>query len=149
MTTLMTTTEMTGLTDPMTTITDFTENDDDPMTTTISALEPDLSLFTDDFTTNGPGIPKEWARMPMMPEPRSMPGEWARSAIPVPHGVLQNPDGTSAKKRCRCIEKKRRKVLKEIKYIPLAPSIHLDGVQRNFTCKCSHLRKLAKGMSVL
>lgn len=64
---------------------------------------------------------------------------------PLPIGVLRNPDGTSARKRCRCIEKKQRKVLKEIRYIPLAPVIQLDGQKRNFTCKCSHLRKIAKG----
>lgn len=64
----------------------------------------------------------------------------------VPFGVLLPEDGGKPKKRCRCIEKKRRKVVKEIKYIPLSPSIQLDsgGHKRNFTCKCSHLRKVVK-----
>lgn len=60
----------------------------------------------------------------------------------VPYGVLQDSNGTKIKKRCRCIEKKQRKVVKEIKYIPLSPAIHFDGEKRNFTCKCSHLRKV-------
>lgn len=62
----------------------------------------------------------------------------------IPFGVLTNTDGSSAKKRCRCIEKKRRKVVKEIKYIPLAPVVQMGGNPRNFTCKCSHLRKVVK-----
>lgn len=62
----------------------------------------------------------------------------------VPLGVLQTVDGESAKKRCRCIEKKRRKVVKVIKYIPLSPLIQFGGNKRNFTCKCSHLRKVVK-----
>lgn len=66
-----------------------------------------------------------------------------RGGLPI--GVLQNADGSSARKRCRCIEKKHRKVVKEIKYIPLMPVVHLAGNHRkNFTCKCSHLRKIAK-----
>lgn len=80
-------------------------------------------------------IPPNWNRA--RPMPRTL---W-RS---VPFGVLHDSKGTSAKKRCRCIEKKRKKVVKVIKYIPLSPSIRLPGNNRNFTCKCSHLRKVVK-----
>lgn len=69
----------------------------------------------------------------------------------VPFGVLLEDEPvvhkSAKKKRCRCIEKKRRKVVKEVKYIPLAPAIQLqgsDGHKRNFTCKCSHLRRVVK-----
>lgn len=66
----------------------------------------------------------------------------ARSGT-IPFGVLQNSDGSSARKRCRCIEKKRRKVLMEIRYIPLSESIRLPGQEgKKFVCKCSHLRRL-------
>lgn len=77
-----------------------------------------------------------------------IPKEYLRvlGSVPVgiPVGILRNSDGTSAKKRCRCIEKKRNKVVKEIKYIPLAPVINLNGSPRNFTCNCSNLRKRVK-----
>lgn len=62
-------------------------------------------------------------------------------------GVLQKANGKSAKKRCRCIEKKQRKVVKEIKFIPLAPAIQFPGKRGNFTCNCSHLRKIVKNTS--
>lgn len=65
----------------------------------------------------------------------------------IPFGVLLPDDGAKPKKRCRCIEKKRRKVVKVVKYIPLSPGIQLEtigGHKRNFTCKCSHLRKIVK-----
>lgn len=70
-----------------------------------------------------------------------------REAMPrtntIPFGVLQNTDGSSARRRCRCVEKKRRKVLMEIRYIPLNDSILLPGEEgKKFFCKCSHLRKL-------
>lgn len=64
----------------------------------------------------------------------------------VPFGVVLDEEKVSVKKRCRCIEKKRRKVLKEVKYIPLKPEVQLSvgGRKRNFTCKCSHLRKVIR-----
>lgn len=65
-----------------------------------------------------------------------------KKSIEVPFGILRDSNGTKTKKRCRCIEKKHRNGVKEIKYIPLAPTIHLNGETRNFTCKCSHLRKV-------
>lgn len=59
-------------------------------------------------------------------------------------GIIHDSEGKSTKKRCRCIEKKRGKVVLEVKYIPLSPAIQLGGSKRNFTCKCSYLRKVIK-----
>ena len=115
---------------------------------------------------------EEWAR----PEARSAlppgarsalppPADWARSSservyrtssngtsptrMPVPFGVLQDADGKVMRRRCRCIEKKRRKVVKDIKYVPLVPVVNLAGEKRNFTCKCSHLRRIARNLTLL
>lgn len=73
-----------------------------------------------------------------------------QSVPTVPFGILNDSQENSVKKRCRCIEKKQRKVTKVIKYIPLAPStIQLPGEKRNFTCKCSHLRKVDKTSTIM
>ena len=111
----------------------------------------------------------EWdrpeARSALPPGARSAlppPANWARSRsertsfngtsptrVPVPFGVLQDADGKVMRRRCRCIEKKRRKVVKDIKYVPLVPVVNLAGEKRNFTCKCSHLRRIARNSTLL
>lgn len=97
--------------------------------TTMDTTELDLTTTLDYSNVRGTFIPY------------SVPEDYGNIS---PFGVLQAPNGKSAKKRCRCIEKKQRKVVKEIKFIPLAPAIQFPGEKRNFTCNCSHLRRVAK-----
>lgn len=105
-----------------------------------------VSLYNGSFTPVNYG---DSTILRSLPDQEPMiPTMWHRSEVietrSIPFGVLNDSEGRSAKKRCRCIEKKRRKVVKVIKYIPLAPSIQFGGNKGNFTCKCSHLRKVLK-----
>lgn len=59
-------------------------------------------------------------------------------------GVLLNSQGKKTKRRCRCIQKKQRRVLKEITYIPLQPVVQQQGKHKGFTCNCSHLKKVTR-----
>lgn len=52
-----------------------------------------------------------------------------------------HPRKSSAKRKpCRCIEKRRRKVLKEITYIPMNPVVKPIGDHKAFTCNCERMR---------
>lgn len=55
------------------------------------------------------------------------------------------PNPRRIKKRCRCIEKNRRHMIKEIKYIPLEPiDVQKSGHLKRFSCNCAHMRKIPK-----
>lgn len=46
------------------------------------------------------------------------------------------------KKRCRCIEKKHRQVLKQITYVPLEPILLGEGQHKRFNCNCQQMRRM-------
>lgn len=124
----------------------------DETTTTVPHAGTDLITITLpqslETTTSGfettTGFPDD--EMPTFPSLLGTNEEEDDENRMVPFGVVLDEEQVVVKKRCRCIQKKQRKVVKEIKYIPLNPSIQLAqlGRNRNFTCKCSHLRKLAR-----
>lgn len=124
-----------------TTIGDYEESTENPFMTTSGLEAEGLTFTTLDLPESG-----DWRGPGFEPignmQPRMMPIR-PQSAI-VGLGVLHDSQGQIVRKRCRCIEKKRNKVIKEVKYIPLAPAIQFEGNKRNFTCKCSHLRKTNK-----
>lgn len=63
-----------------------------------------------------------------------------------PFGVSEDlKEHEKHKRRCRCIQKKHGKMLKEITYIPMEPIVQNDGAQkRAFACNCTHLKRVHK-----